>query len=84
MPTTLRGQPGTMLKVCLMFTSVSAYTQLAFLGTDIKGHKIVKGWVPIPLRAWFWIPLVAFMVLTSIGLEIALYHSKKYDGNQLA
>jgi hypothetical protein len=51
-----------------------------YLGTYAKVNKIAKGWVPLPLRAWFWIPLVAFMVLTAVGLEIALAYSRKNDG----
>lgn len=35
--------------------------------------KLAKGWVPVPLRAYFWIPLVISMILLAIGLEIALH-----------
>lgn len=39
-----------------------------------------KGWIPIPLRNWFWIPLVLFLVAGAGGLETALYFSKKEQG----
>jgi hypothetical protein len=51
-----------------------------FLGSNANAGKIAEGWVPLPLRAWFWIPLVVFMVLTAIGLEMALAYSNKVDG----
>lgn len=56
-------------------------TKSAFLGSNANAEKIADGWIPLPLRIWFWIPLVAFMVLTAIGLEVALYYSNKFDGN---
>jgi len=48
-------------------------------GVD-KRAKLAKGWVPIPLRAWFWIPLVIMMFLLVIGLEIALHKSNVNSG----
>jgi len=48
-------------------------------GAD-KRAKLAKGWVPIPLRAWFWIPLVIMMFLLVIGLEIALHKSNVNSG----
>jgi len=45
-----------------------------------QGAKLVKGWVPIPLRLWFWIPLVTVMILLAIGLEIALHRSNVNSG----
>lgn len=59
---------------------INIHTKWAILGTDVKAHQFAKGWVPMPLRAWFWIPLVIFMILTAVGLEIALYYSKKLEG----
>jgi hypothetical protein len=44
---------------------------------DIKG---AGGWTPLPLRALFWIPLVTFMILLAIGLEIALHFSNVQQG----
>jgi hypothetical protein len=52
-------------------------------GVDVGTHDTThdkKGWVPIPLRAWFWIPLVTFMILLAIGLEVALNFSNKNQG----
>jgi len=37
-------------------------------------------WVPLPFRPYFWVPLVVFLVLAAIGLEIALYFSNKNQG----
>lgn len=54
------------------------YTKLTFLGNNVKAEA--KGWVPLPLQAWFWIPLVAFMILTAFCLEMALYYSNLFDG----
>jgi hypothetical protein len=34
----------------------------------------------VPLRMWFWVPLVIFMILLAIGLEIALHFSNKQMG----
>jgi len=34
----------------------------------------------VPLRAWFWIPLVTIMILLAIGLEIALHYSNQNSG----
>jgi hypothetical protein len=48
-------------------------------GIDVREHG-AKGWVPVPLRSWFWIPLVTFMVLLAMGLELALYFSNKNEG----
>jgi hypothetical protein len=42
--------------------------------------RIVQGWTPVPLRLWFWLPLVTFMILLAIGLEIALHYSNKQKG----
>lgn len=39
-----------------------------------------RGWIPIPLRSWFWIPLVLFLIAGAGGLETALYFSKKNQG----
>nr|KAF9561395.1 hypothetical protein CPC08DRAFT_635371 [Agrocybe pediades] len=41
---------------------------------------VQKKWLPWPLRAYFWIPLVVFLTLAAIGLEIALHFSKKNQG----
>jgi hypothetical protein len=49
-------------------------------GAHKQAVKLAKGWVPVPLRAWFWIPLVTFMILLAIGLEIAVRYSNQYDG----
>ncbi|KAH9174686.1 hypothetical protein EDB89DRAFT_459311 [Lactarius sanguifluus] len=37
-------------------------------------------WVPIPLRAWFWISYVCVLVAGAIALEVALHYSHKNDG----
>ena len=66
---------GLHCRCCYMYVCSST-----FLGADKKAVKLGKGWVPVPLRAWFWIPLVGFMIILSIGLEFALYYSKQRDG----
>jgi len=49
-------------------------------GAEKRVIKLTKGWVPVPLRAWFWIPLVTIMILLAIGLEIALLYSNQNSG----
>ncbi|PPQ90530.1 hypothetical protein CVT25_015820 [Psilocybe cyanescens] len=44
---------------------------------DQPGRKF---FVPLPLRVYFWIPLVVFLVLGAIGLEVALHFSNKNQG----
>ncbi|KAF8189611.1 hypothetical protein K438DRAFT_1832886 [Mycena galopus ATCC 62051] len=39
-----------------------------------------RGWVPTPLRGWYAITLVAFLLLVAIALEIALHFTKKNNG----
>lgn len=39
-----------------------------------------KGWVPWPLRPWFWLPFILVLALGAVGLEIALHFSKKNQG----
>ena len=43
-----------------------------------------KTWTPLPLRRYFWIPLIVFLVGAAIGLEIALYLSSKHQGELLS
>ena len=45
-----------------------------------QDHKPVGAWTPVPLRLWFWIPLVTFMILLAIGLEIAFHISRVQQG----
>ncbi|KAF9521812.1 hypothetical protein CPB83DRAFT_921888, partial [Crepidotus variabilis] len=37
-------------------------------------------WIPLPLRAFFWIPLVVFLTSGAVALEVALYYSRKNLG----
>jgi hypothetical protein len=46
-------------------------------------EKFARGWTPVPLRPVFWIPLVSFMALLAMGLEIALHFSNKSSGTLL-
>jgi len=46
----------------------------------VEDDKHARGWTPVPLRARFWIPLVTFMILLAIGLEIALHYSNVQKG----
>ncbi|KDR72481.1 hypothetical protein GALMADRAFT_73674 [Galerina marginata CBS 339.88] len=39
-----------------------------------------KTWVPMPLRPYFWIPLIIFLIGGAIGLEVALHFSNKNQG----
>ena len=41
-------------------------------------------WTPLPLRSYFWIPLIVILVVAAIGLEIVLYLSNKYQGGLLS
>jgi len=47
---------------------------------DSKDSRITRGWTPLPLQTYFWVPLVTFMALLAIGLEIALHFSNKQKG----
>jgi hypothetical protein len=38
------------------------------------------GWVPIPLRTWFWSTLAAFLVGGAIALEVAAFYNTKNNG----
>ena len=40
----------------------------------------VNPWIPIPLRTWFWVPLVLIMAGGGIGFEVALHFSKHNRG----
>ena len=42
-----------------------------------------KTWTALPLRPYFWIPLVVILVGAAAGLEIALYFSNKHQGEGL-
>jgi hypothetical protein len=46
-------------------------------GTD---YLHIKAWTPPLLQRRFWIPLLIFMNLLGIGLEIALYFTNKNKG----
>ncbi len=37
-------------------------------------------WIPIPLRTWFWVSYVCFLVAGAIALEVALRFSHKNNG----
>ncbi|RDB16062.1 hypothetical protein Hypma_003454 [Hypsizygus marmoreus] len=45
-----------------------------------RSAPLEKGWVPWPLRPWFWIPFVLILAAGAVGLEIALHFSKKNQG----
>ncbi|KAG5637195.1 hypothetical protein H0H81_005408 [Sphagnurus paluster] len=47
-------------------------------GDDINIDE--KGWVPWPLRPYFWVPFVLILVLGAIGLEVGLHFSNKNHG----
>ncbi|KAF9459137.1 hypothetical protein BDZ94DRAFT_1060738 [Collybia nuda] len=47
---------------------------------DTEGMRLEKGWVPWPLRPWFWIPFVLILTAAAIGLEVGLHFSKKNQG----
>ena len=40
----------------------------------------VKPWTPLPLRPYFWIPLVCIMAGGGIALEVVLHISQKNNG----
>ena len=37
-------------------------------------------WVPVPLRTWFWVPLVGLMAGGGIAFEVALHFSQRDGG----
>jgi hypothetical protein len=43
-------------------------------------HQKKDDWMPLPLRNFFWIPLIIILVVGAIGLEVALRISKKNQG----
>lgn len=47
---------------------------------DIPPTAVVRPWVPLPLRMWFWIPLVSLMAAGGIAFEVALHFSEKNQG----
>jgi len=69
--------------VCYLPSSYIVWTIENFLESIMSPSNLDssdKGWIPIPLRNWFWIPLVLFLVAGAGGLETALYFSKKKQG----
>jgi len=44
------------------------------------GNRQPRAWIPLPFRAYFWVPLVLFLLLAAIGLEVALRISNKNQG----
>jgi hypothetical protein len=57
--------------------SVCSTTKYSAVVQDDKRGQV---WTPVPLRARFWIPLVTFMILLAVGLEIALHFSNVQQG----
>jgi len=58
-----------------------AYTQEQQIPqTPLTPGRTREATEPIPLRPWFWVPFFVFLVLTAIGLEIALHFSNLYSG----
>jgi hypothetical protein len=49
----------------------------------VRDDKFGRGWTPVPLRPVFWIPLVLFMMLLGVALEIVLHFSDKNLGTLL-
>ncbi|KAJ7276167.1 hypothetical protein B0H12DRAFT_1083885 [Mycena haematopus] len=45
-----------------------------------EDEDLPRGWVPTPLRGWYAISLVVFLILVAIALEIALHFTKKNNG----
>jgi hypothetical protein len=45
-----------------------------------EDEETPRGWVPTPLRGWYAIALVVFLLLVAIALEIALHFTKKNNG----
>ncbi|KAJ7179346.1 hypothetical protein C8R46DRAFT_987043 [Mycena filopes] len=43
-------------------------------------HDLPRGWVPPPLRGWYAIALIVFLVCLAIALEIALHFTVKNNG----
>lgn len=69
----------TTVKVCLYPYCCNGITKSDFPGIDVREHG-AKGWVPVPLRSWFWIPFITLIVLLAMGLELALYFTNKNEG----
>jgi hypothetical protein len=60
--------------------AASVYLAAKYPVVGVQDGKHGQGWTPVPLRARFWIPLVTFMILLAIGLEIALHYSNVQKG----
>ena len=45
-----------------------------------EDEDLPRGWVPPPLRGWYAIALVVFLLLLAMALEIALHYTKKNNG----
>ncbi|KAJ6629223.1 hypothetical protein B0H10DRAFT_1988625 [Mycena sp. CBHHK59/15] len=39
-----------------------------------------NGWVPPPLRTWYWVSLVSLLVALAVALEVALHFTNKNQG----
>ncbi|KAH8097012.1 hypothetical protein BXZ70DRAFT_895244 [Cristinia sonorae] len=54
--------------------------QVAHLSLNTGSDVAVEAWTPIPLRLWFWIPLVLIMALGAVAFELVLYTNKRTLG----
>jgi hypothetical protein len=68
------------VRMMSMFCCSCCCIHVPFPATKKRTVKLTKGWVPVPLRVEFWIPLVVVMILLAIGLEIALHYSNQNSG----
>jgi hypothetical protein len=39
-----------------------------------------KSWMLMPLKIWFWVPMVVIFALLAVALEITLHYSQKHHG----
>jgi hypothetical protein len=49
-------------------------------GRDDREEDVGSKWLPLPLRLYFWLPLVIILALGAVGLEIALHYSHVKQG----
>ncbi|KAF8521330.1 hypothetical protein JB92DRAFT_2785803 [Gautieria morchelliformis] len=73
-----RAAEHSMLPHELSNTPVSSEKQSLSMVREIAPR--VKPWTPIPLRRWYAISLIIFMVLVAAGLQIALHFSIVQNG----
>lgn len=55
-------------------------TEVPVLHHEPEDEEFINGWTPVSLKKKYWIPLVIFMLLLAIGMEVALTEAQKNNG----